>query len=37
MQMSEFADSFFSMILDTQQDQPDLIDLEIDVINEYGL
>ena len=35
--MSEFADSFFSMILDIQQDLPDLISPEIYVINYYGL
>ena len=37
MQMSEFADSFFSMLLDIQKDRPDLIAHDIYVINDYGL
>ena len=37
MRMSDFADSFFSMILDIQQDQSDLIAPEIYAINYYGL
>ena len=35
MIMSEFADSFFSLILDIQKDQPNLIAPAIDVINDY--
>ena len=37
MQMSEFLDSFFGMLLDIQQDRPDLIAPDIYVINVYGL
>ena len=37
MRISEFSDSFFSIILDIQQDQPDLIDPGIYVTNDYGL
>ena len=33
--MSEFSDSFFSILLDIQQDRPDLIDSNIYVINNY--
>ena len=37
MQMSEFLDSFFDMLLDIQQDRPDLIVPDIYVINKYGI
>ena len=37
MIMSEFVDSFFSMILDIQQDLPGTIAPDIDIINDYGL
>ena len=33
--VSELADSFFSIILDIQQDRPDITALDIDVINDY--
>ena len=35
--MYEFADSFFCMLLDIQQDQPDIIAPNVDVINDYGI
>ena len=35
--MSEFTDCLFSMILDIQQDRPNLIDPDIDVTNNNGL
>ena len=35
--MSEFEEICFSMILDTQQDRPDLIYPDINSINNYGL
>ena len=35
--VSELADSFFSIILDIQQDRPDITALDIDVINNYVL
>ena len=37
MQMYEFADSFFSMLLDIQKYRPNLIDTAINIINDYGL
>ena len=37
MRMSEFADSFFSMLLYIQQDRPNLIAPDIDVINDYEI
>ena len=37
MRMSDFADSFFVIILDIQQDRPDLIATAIDVINDYEI
>ena len=37
MRMYKFADYFFSMILDIQKDQPNLIAPDIDVIKNYRL
>ena len=37
MWIYDFAEFFFSIILDIQKDRPELIDTGIDVINYYGL
>ena len=37
MRTSEFADCFFSMLLDIHQNRPELIDPDIYAINNYGL
>ena len=37
MRISEFADSFFNMLLDIQQDRSYLISTDVDVINNHGI